>query len=115
MEKKRRRRNWSDDEKRRIVAQTQISGVSVSQVARRYDVNANLVFTWLRDPRFRPNDETCAQFFPIEVVPDAVVAGSDLSVSGGAIEILLNNGHRLSLTGAFDTDAVCRLVRGLSK
>ncbi len=33
--------------KRRIVAQTRVPGVSVSQVARRYDVNANMVFKWL--------------------------------------------------------------------
>ena len=42
---------WSDDEKRRIVAQSYAPGVSVSVVARRYDVNANLIFTWRRDPR----------------------------------------------------------------
>ncbi len=52
--KRRKRRLWDDDEKRRIVAQTRVPGVSVSQVARRYDVNANLVFKWLRDPRFEP-------------------------------------------------------------
>ena len=38
------RRLWEDDEKMRIVAQMLFPGVSVSQVARRYDVNANLVF-----------------------------------------------------------------------
>ena len=55
MSKKRRiRRLWEDDEKIRIVAQTRVPGVSVSQVARRYDVNANLVFTWRCDPRFNP-------------------------------------------------------------
>jgi transposase len=42
MARKRRRRIWEDDEKRRIVAQTRVPGVSVSQVARRYDVNANI-------------------------------------------------------------------------
>ena len=42
----RHRRFWSDEEKRRIVAQTQSPGVPVSVVARRYDVNANLVFKW---------------------------------------------------------------------
>ena len=46
--KRLRRRIWEDDEKRRIVAQTLVPGVSVSQVVRRYDVNANLVFKWLR-------------------------------------------------------------------
>ncbi len=49
---RRRRRNWSDDEKRMICAQTRVRGVSVSQVARRYDVNANQVFNWLKEPRF---------------------------------------------------------------
>ena len=39
------------------MGQTLIPGVSVSQVARRYDVNTNLVFTWRRDPRLRPAAE----------------------------------------------------------
>ncbi len=52
--RQRMRRRWSQEEKRRIVAQTLMPGASVSQVARRYDVNTNLVFTWRRDPRLRP-------------------------------------------------------------
>ena len=51
---RRTRRFWSAEEKRRIVAQTYAPGVSVSQVGRRYDVNANLIFTWRRDPRYKP-------------------------------------------------------------
>lgn len=31
-----------------------LPGISVNQVARRYDVNANLLFNWLRDSRFAP-------------------------------------------------------------
>ena len=45
------RRRWSDAEKRRIVAESYQPGVSVSVVARRNDVNANLVFTWRRQFR----------------------------------------------------------------
>ena len=45
------RRRGSDAEKRRIVAESYQPGVSVSVVARRNDVNANLVFTWLSWPR----------------------------------------------------------------
>ena len=45
------RRRWRDAEKRRIVAESYQPGVSVSVVARRNDVNANLVFNWRR--RFR--------------------------------------------------------------
>lgn len=55
--KRRKRRKWSDGEKRKICAQTRFPGVSVSQVARRYDVNANQVFNWLKDPQFEPGPE----------------------------------------------------------
>lgn len=49
-----KKRVWSDDEKRTICAQTLTPGVSVAQVARRYSMNANLIFKWLKDPRFAP-------------------------------------------------------------
>jgi hypothetical protein len=53
---------WSAEEKRLICGQARLPGVSVSQVARRYDVNANLVFTWLRDPRFADGGGEVATF-----------------------------------------------------
>ena len=54
-ERVRTRRRWSHEEKREIAAQTPVPGMLVSQVARRYDANANLVTlnnrtssSWLR-------------------------------------------------------------------
>ena len=111
-ERRRRRRVWDDDEKRRIVAQTRVPGVSVSQVARRYDVNANLVFRWLRDPRFRPGEEACC-FLPVEVIGEVPRPVPDAAAPEGKIEITLSNGHRVSVSGAFDPDALSRLIRGL--
>jgi len=108
------RRFWSDDEKRRIVAQSYAPGVSVSVVARRYDVNSNLIFAWRRDPRYKPaaDGEGTPSFLPVEVVPDA--PSSELSAaSEGRIEIALSSGHRVSAIGAFDVDALCRVVRAL--
>ena len=49
-----KKRVWSDDEKRSICEQTTTAGVSVAQIARRYSMNANLIFNWLKDPRFAP-------------------------------------------------------------
>ena len=112
-DRRRRRRVWDDDEKRRIVAQTRVPGVSVSQVARRYDVNANLVFKWLRDPRFEPGEES-APFLPVEVIAEPRRSTPDVAASDGKIEITLSNGHRVSISGAFDADALSRLLRGLS-
>ena len=112
-DRRRRRRVWDDEEKRRIVAQTRVPGVSVSQVARRYDVNANLVFKWLRDPRFKPGEES-SSFLPVEVIAEAPQPVPDVAAPDGKIEITLSNGHRVSIRGAFDPDAVSRLLRGLS-
>ena len=55
------RRLWTDEEKRSICLQTTAPGVSVAQVALRYTVNANLIFKWLRDPKYRPAPRTEAE------------------------------------------------------
>ena len=51
---RRTRRLWTDEEKRSICLQTTAPGVSVAQVALRYTVNANLIFNWLLEPKYRP-------------------------------------------------------------
>jgi len=48
---RRSRRSWSDEEKRRIVAEAVLAGASVADIARRHGVNANLVFNWRRIAR----------------------------------------------------------------
>ena len=45
---RRRNKRWPEAVKREIVAATLAPGASVSVVARQYDVNANLVFSWRR-------------------------------------------------------------------
>ena len=46
--RRRRRRRWSEAQKRQIVAETHEPGVSVPMVAQRYNLNANQVFKWRR-------------------------------------------------------------------
>ena len=50
----RKKRFWADEEKREICVQATTPGMLVAQVARRYAVNANLIFKWLKAPRFAP-------------------------------------------------------------
>jgi len=58
---RRKRRSWSDEEKRSICLQTLTPGVSVSQIARRYVKNDNQIFNWLKDERFAPSsDKACS-------------------------------------------------------
>jgi len=129
MGKRGKRRTWSDDEKRSICQQTAAPGISVAQVARRYAMNANMIFKWLKDPRFAPLPEDCADkvpvdgFLPIEIddglpclgVPEeAVPVGvSSSTVSASRVDITLTDGRRILIEGPTSLSAVMGLVQGL--
>ncbi len=121
---RRKRRSWSKEEKRSICFQTTAPGVSVAQVARRYAMNANLIFTWLKDARFAPAPEDAeaaiAGFIPVDVrcEPPANSLASVLEPakairSHGHIEIALSGGHHLIVEGGFDGAELARLLKGL--
>ena len=50
-------------------------------------------------------------FLPVEVLAEPPSAPH--SASYGRIEIALPSGHRVSASGSFDVDALCRVVRAL--
>ncbi len=91
---RRTRRRWSDDFKRRVVAEASPRGVSVAAIAQRYDLNNNLLFNWKR--RFGVD----LAFLPVEVVPEPAAPRVKPAVLDSKIEIQLFNGHRLSVSGA---------------
>jgi transposase len=115
---RRTRRLWTDDEKRSICLQTTAPGVSVAQVALRYTVNANLIFKWLRDPKYRPkpgtgSEEADLRFLPVEIVKEAPLI-RQLPAADSQIEIELAGGHRMRISGGYDPEALARLIRGLT-
>ena len=67
----RRRRSWTRDEKRRIVDESLEEGASIAQVARRHELNANLLFTWRR----RMGVGSTERKDPMEIVPVDHCAG----------------------------------------
>ncbi len=122
MARPRKHRLWTDEEKRSICLQTRARGVSVAQVARRYAMNANLIFKWLKDPRHAPEGEPDAPvFLPVEIGPDTSVgaplgdaAGTKACCDGhGRLEIILSDGVRVKVEGGFDAVELGRLVKGL--
>lgn len=115
---RRTRRLWTDEEKRSICLQTTAPGVSVAQVALRYTVNANLIFKWLRDPKYRPapgtgSEEAGLRFLPVEIVAEARPAAA-VPFAANCIEIELAGGHRMRISGGYDPEALARLIRGLT-
>ena len=118
---RRTKRLWTDEEKRSICLQTTAAGVSVVRVAQRYAMNANLIFKWLRDPRYAseaPAEPDAACFLPVEIVDRPMHDDSGAAVgpvpAAGTIEIDTAGGHRLRISGAYDPEALARLIRGLS-
>ena len=113
----RKRRIWSAEEKRSICFQASAPGVSVAQVARRYSMNANLIFNWLRDGRFAPDGSANkdAVFLPVEISRSVLIEGlADAEAActpGGRIRIDLAGGHSIVIDGDFDGDGLGRLLK----
>jgi transposase len=111
---RRYRRFWPDDEKRRIVDETRAPGISVSAVARRHRMNANLLFTWMRDPRFSAAKEA-PQLLPVDI-SDAPVIEAEQSrpeISRGQVEVELPSGVRFRCDADIDPVHFARLVSAL--
>jgi transposase len=129
--KGRKKRFWSDEEKRSICEQTLAPGVSVAQVARRYSMTSNLIFKWLKDPRFAPGlDETAEEaddgglFLPVEIAGPAIdheleiarTAASTASTTAllaQRVGITLSDGWRIVVEGPTALSAVVGLMQGL--
>jgi transposase len=62
----RSRRSYTRAFKAQVVAETREPGVSVAEVARRHGMNANVVFHWLRDRRFKGSSKETT-FLPVQV------------------------------------------------
>ena len=106
----RRRRLWTAQEKREIVAESFEPGASMAEVARRHGVNANLVFTWRRQAKGASVSERAA---PVELVP--VVVTPETATAPGRMEIVLVGGERISVGVDVDASALARVVKALSR
>ena len=120
---RRTKRLWTDEEKRSICVQTTAPEVSVAQVARRYALNANMIFKWLRDARYAPGPAQGAVnapvFLPVEIVNPARAEAARPILPSNVLpdcllEIEIAGGHRLRVSGSYDPEALARLIRGLS-
>ncbi len=119
---RRHRRLWCADEKRVMLAESFAPGASVAQVAQRYGVNANLLFTWRRQLAAKSPAESgkLLELAPVTVVaertvPEARVGDGDAARSAGRMEIALAGGERIIVGADVDAAALARVVGALSR
>lgn len=112
----RRRMRWPERLKREIVEATLQPGASVSVVARRYDVNANQVFSWRR--RYLKVEQASLPapslpgLVPVEITsePECEKAGPSEPVQSDSIEIEMLDGCRIRVGSDFDARALKRVL-----
>ena len=113
---------YSDDFKRKLVAQSRVAGVSVSMVAKKHGVDPNRIYTWRGEARFQPAAPEDVGFIPVELAPrDADVAPALPEAAPkitptprSQIEITLENGRKLHVSDTVDVGFVVELARGLA-
>ena len=115
---RRTRRLWTDKEKRSICLQTTALGGSAAQVAHPCSVNAEVIFKWLRDPKYwagpgTGSEDVGLRFLLVEVVQKAPVI-RPMPAAENHIEIELSGGNRMRISGSYDPEALAQLIRGLS-
>jgi len=109
-----RRRYWNKDEKRRIVAESLAGGVSVSEVARCYSLNANLLFTWRRQFAVSPPAEPPA-ILPVTIAPSAPLALPAAPEATGRMEITLSSGEKIVVGADVEVTALARVIKTLRR
>jgi transposase len=84
----RRRREWSEDDKARAVAESCAPGAVVSAVARRWQIAPQQLFTWRREARVAsPEASGAAALGFVPIVSDPPAAG--VASSGAVLEVAL--------------------------
>ena len=111
----RRRRSWTRDEKRRIVEESLQDGASIAEVARRHELNANLLFTWRR----KMGVEASVRKDPMPILPVTIARGlateRDCPGAAGQMEIVLAEGGRIIVWADVETAALTRVLKALSR
>lgn len=118
---RRQRRNWTDEEKARILAESAEADVNVSAVPRRWGVNRGLLNAWRREAGLtsRRSAQAGAQqamFVPVTVVGDRTSSKSSpsdvASVASGRIEIEIA-GARMTVIGSVAPELAQAMVAAL--
>ena len=110
----RKRRSWTRDEKRRIVGESLVEGASIAEVARRHELNANLLFTWRRKMGVEPSEQNdLTPILPVTIIAEA--AEEARPESSGQMEIVLCEGERIIVWSDVDPEALSRVLKALSR
>jgi transposase len=115
------RRRWSEEDKRRLVAETIGPGATVHGVARRHGVSPSQLFAWRKLYRAGAGIERAVPaagvpgFAAVAITPATPPSVADaVPAFSGLIEIELARGDRVRISGAVDPAVVAAALRALA-
>jgi transposase len=112
----RRRRSWSTEQKKAIVAEMDVDGATLSEVARRHGVHANVLFRWRRElgsAKGAPPGDGATAVPAMSFVPLTLSSPASTLPRPGTIEIVLDGGRTVRVGSDVDTAALVRIVEAL--
>ena len=112
---------WSAEQKKAIVAGIDVGGATLSEVAGRHGVHANVRFRWRRElgsaMGATPGDAATATAAPatsfIPVMLSSPPMPASTPTKPGTIEIVLAGGRTVRVGADVDTAALVRIVEAL--
>ena len=104
-----RRRSWSEDERREILAEAFAPGAIVAAVARRREVSTGLIYTWRRNAR-RGSGTPFLRALVADGQPPAEQPTPSLAP---AIVVDLPGGARVSISASASADLIAATLRSL--
>lgn len=107
-----RRRKFTQAAKETIVSETLRGDASVTDIARRHDLDRSLVYRWRRELGVVEKVEAAIGFVPVNVAA-AVPVLRDANIVGqipGAIEIHVGHGRSVRVGTGFDTATLSRVL-----
>ena len=117
-----RRRRWSTTEKARLVAAMNEPGAVVTEIARRAEVNASLLYRWRRELRGAGHTAT---FVPVRVAREASAESAPVcssqspsfpapSPARSSITIAFGVEVRMTIEGAPDAATLAKVIGALT-
>jgi transposase len=108
-----RRRQWSEDDKGRIVAESFERGVKASEVARRHDFSPQQLFQWRRQARRGGLVVPVADEMAFADVEIGLASQEEAAPKRSALELAVG-GVTIRVTDQTDMDFLVRVVRALA-
>jgi transposase len=108
-----RRRRWSEEQKRAIVAASLTPGAVISEVARRADVGAGQIYRWRKELRAGANG-----FAPVLIAaPKAAgtTAEEPISAAEPAIEVAFAGKVRVRIPRSVPAELAAAVIKALAR